>query len=413
MSYYAVWPVLVCMTLLMALAATPAFAAADAPPSPRPHRLKTIDGLRGFLALAVFFYHAAIYHHFLQGGGWGFLPSRRYSLIGPMGVSFFFMITGYLFWSRLLAERGRPDWVRLYIGRVFRIGPVYLIAVGAMVIFIAIQTGMHLNLPLGAVAYQIGSWLPIGYDVGFDINAYGNTALVLAAVTWTLHCEWLFYLSLPVIALVARHRWLHVPLVAGGLITVFVLSQYLPDFLIVNVIPVYIMIALFLTGMLCASLHRAGFAIRLPDRIASVLVVALFAGMFVWSAGIYAVEPVILMGVIFYLIVSGCTVFGLLTSRPARRLGDISYGIYILQGLALDVILRPAPLRAIALASPVGHWVLVFFGAMLLIAMATLAHVVIERPGIMLGKRVADFAERTRFSMRRGPVEEDTAPVVR
>jgi peptidoglycan/LPS O-acetylase OafA/YrhL len=416
MSYYSVWPVFACMILLFLLAATPAFAAADAPPSLHPHRLKTLDGLRGFLALAVFFYHAAIYHHFLQGGGWGFLPSRRYSLIGPLGVSFFFMITGYLFWSRLLAERGRPNWVRLYIGRVFRIGPVYFIAAGAMMIFVAVQTGMHLNLPFGTVARQIGTWLGLGYTVGFDINAYGNTALVLAAVIWTLHCEWLFYFSLPVIALVARHKWLHLPFVITGLIVTVVLSQHLPDFLIVNVIPVYIMIALFLTGMLCASLHRAGFAIRLTekisDNIASVLVVALFAGMFAWLSGIYAMMPIIVMGIAFYLIVSGCTVFGLLTSRPARRLGDVSYGIYILQGLALDAALRPAPLRAIALASPIGHWTLVFLGAVFLIMIATVAHVLIERPGIRLGKQVADLAEQVRVSVWHGRVKKDKASAV-
>lgn len=398
MSYYTIWPVFACMTLIMALVATPLFKAADAPPSPHPDRLVTLDGLRGFLALAVYFYHSAIYHRFLQpGGGWGYLPSRPYSLLGPLGVGFFFMITGYLFWSRLLAEHGRPDWVRLYIGRAFRIGPVYLVAAGSMIIFVLIATGMRLNLPLGEVASEIGTWLGLGFVVGPDINAYGNTALVLAGVTWTLHCEWLFYLSLPLLALAARHRWLHLPLVAGGLILSLHLSRTQPPYLIVNVIPVYIMIALFLAGMLCASLHRAGIVIRLPDRLASVLVVGLILDIFARSPAIYIVSPVLLMGLVFYLVVSGCTVFGLLTSRPARRLGDVSYGIYIMQGLALATVLRPAPLRAIALASPIGHWALVLLGAAFLVVIATLAHALVERPGIALGKRVGRLAGRTRL----------------
>ena len=395
MSYYAIWPVFVCMTLIMVLAATSLFSAADAPPSPRPNRLRTLDGLRGFLALAVYFYHSAIYHHFLQpGGGWGYLPSRPYSLFGPTGVGFFFMITGYLFWSRLLAERGRPNWVRLYIGRLFRIGPVYLVAIGSMIIFVMIATGMHLNLPPYEVADEIGRWLSLGFLVGPDINTYGNTALVLAGVTWTLHCEWLFYLSLPLLALAARYKWLHLPLVATALVTSFYLNRYLPMYLMVKVIPVCMMTALFLTGMLCASLHRAGIVLRLPDKLASALVVALITYIFAHYPTAYAVDPIILMGLAFYLIVSGCSVFGLLTSRPARRLGDISYGIYIMQGLALDLVLRPAPLRAIALASPVGHWALVLLGAVFLVGIATLVHALVERPGIAFGKRVAGVAAR-------------------
>ena len=41
------------------------------------------------------------------------------------------------------------------------------------------------------------------------------------------------------------------------------------------------------------------------------------------------------MGLVFWLVRSGCTVFGLLTLRATRRLGDASYGIYLLHGLVL------------------------------------------------------------------------------
>lgn len=36
---------------------------------------------------------------------------------------------------------------------------------------------------------------------------------------------------------------------------------------------------------------------------------------------------------LFHLLTSGATLFGLIELRAARRLGNISYGIYLLQGL--------------------------------------------------------------------------------
>ena len=129
--------------------------------------------------------------------------------------------------------------------------------------------------------------------------------------------------------------------------------------------------------------------IRIPDQIASIMVIALLTLTFTIFSTAYAAGPIILLGSAFYLITSGCTIFGLLVSKPARRLGDISYGIYLLQGLVLTVVLRPHPMRDAALASPVQHWMLTLLCAALLIAVATAAHKIIERPGIAYGRRVA------------------------
>src|SRR5215831_10336705 len=103
MDAYSIWPYFACMGLLLAIAATPLFKAADVPPNPRDDRLSTLDGLRGFLALCVFFQHATLYGPPASAPGFYFYN-------GQVGVETFFMITGYLFWSRLVAQRGRWDW---------------------------------------------------------------------------------------------------------------------------------------------------------------------------------------------------------------------------------------------------------------------------------------------------------------
>jgi peptidoglycan/LPS O-acetylase OafA/YrhL len=94
------------------------------------------------------------------------------------------------------------------------------------------------------------------------------------------------------------------------------------------------------------------------------------------------------LGIVFYLIISGSSVFGLLLTRPARRLGDISYGIYLLQGIVLYFVFTLEPIRVIALASPALHWIVIGLCALLLMTLAAVTHHLIELPGIRLGKSV-------------------------
>ena len=101
----------------------------------------------------------------------------------------------------------------------------------------------------------------------------------------------------------------------------------------------------------------------------------------------YGVVPAALLGVGFLLIVSGATLFGLLAMRPARRLGDISYGIYLLQGPVLALAFSVPALRVASGASPAVHWTVVTIAAAALTAFATVTHSLVERPGIQAGQR--------------------------
>ena len=85
-------------------------------------------------------------------------------------------------------------------------------------------------------------------------------------------------------------------------------------------------------------------------------------------------------------VVTDGTIFGLLLTKGARRLGDISYGIYLLQGPVLFVVFWPAAVRADALSSPWLHWIIVMIAALLLVALATATHVLIEIPGVQAGR---------------------------
>lgn len=384
MSAYSIWPFFVCLTAVLLIIMMPAFTGADAPPNQHAGRLATLDGLRGFLALAVFFNHAALYHDFLPTGLWKPPPSQFYVLLGQVGVAVFFMITGYLFWSRMIVERGQPDWVKFYVGRLFRVGPLYLLAVLIMLAIVLARTGLQPRVPALELTGQVGAWLMLGIAPECDVNGYDGTSLILAGVTWTLRYEWMFYFTLPVAALAARTAWMHLPFTLIGLASCLL---YVSRDAMISHISV-LFSSFFLFGMTCASLQARGFGSRMPNWSASVLVLLLLTTLFAVFPSANKVVPALLMGLVFYLITSGCSVFGLLCSRVAQRLGDVSYGIYLLQGLVLTIVFSFGPARTLALASPILHWSIMLSCAVLLVVAAACTHTWIERTGIQVGKRV-------------------------
>src|SRR5579872_6442540 len=66
------------------------------------HRYSSIDGLRGFLALFVFIHHASIWYFLPHIHRWGYTPYDLFNQFGSTSVAFFFMITAFLFFSKLI-----------------------------------------------------------------------------------------------------------------------------------------------------------------------------------------------------------------------------------------------------------------------------------------------------------------------
>ena len=89
-------------------------------------RFASIDGLRGYLAFGVFIHHSIITWIFLSTGKIDLPPSNFYSQLGQGSVALFFMITGFLFWDRLLTQGRQHDWLAFAVSRLFRLYPLYL-----------------------------------------------------------------------------------------------------------------------------------------------------------------------------------------------------------------------------------------------------------------------------------------------
>src|SRR6201999_1115975 len=77
-----------------------------------PHRIASLDGLRGIAVLLVFTWH--------------YLPATHSFFPGWTGVDLFFVLSGYLITQRLMATRQTPNYFsHFYRNRALRIFPLY------------------------------------------------------------------------------------------------------------------------------------------------------------------------------------------------------------------------------------------------------------------------------------------------
>jgi peptidoglycan/LPS O-acetylase OafA/YrhL len=169
----------------------------------RASRFHAIDGLRGFLALGVFFHHAVIGWFFHLHGRWEEAPSNFYTFLGQGGVGLFFMITAFLFWRKGLAAGRRLDMLGLIESRILRLAPMYLASVACVWAVAAVLTGFHVQSPW-ALPRQMLEWLSFGMVHPGEFNGFAQAWHINANVQWSLAYEWLFYLFLPLGLMFAR-----------------------------------------------------------------------------------------------------------------------------------------------------------------------------------------------------------------
>lgn len=380
-------PVFAAVGLLLAFAVT--FVLSRLVPVRFPAgRVSSIDGLRGYLGFSVFLHHAAIWFFYLRSGEWALPPSRLYTHLGQSGVALFFMITGFLFYAKLLDARGHPtNWPRLYIGRIFRLAPLYGLALMGLLVVVTVLSKGVLAQPWPALAAGVGRWLTFTVLGAPDLNGVLRTSLILASITWTLSYEWLFYALLPLLALTTggqrpastrpAWRWLALGIAALVLAAPLGLS--------------WRFLAAFAGGVVAALLQRSS-AVRAAALSPWASVLVLVCGALVVSCydTAFSAAPLALLTLAFSLVASGASMFGLFTHTTSRLLGELTYGIYLLHGLLLFVLFRfVIGFETAAQFSPEAHWAAVLASVPLLLGTTLLTFRFVEQPAIAWGRRLA------------------------
>jgi peptidoglycan/LPS O-acetylase OafA/YrhL len=338
-------------------------------------RYATIDGLRGFLAFAVFVHHSAIWFVYLRTGKWEAPPSRLFHQFGESAVFLFFMITAFLFTSKVINSDKKPiEWTRLYVGRFMRLFPMYAAAVGVMVVMVFQMTGWHRHVEWPALIDQLIHWVGFTIRANPDINGLHATGLLIAGVTWSLPYEWWFYLSLPVLALLLRRKT-PAPALILGVVTVLLVSEgWRLDLT---------MLLPFAAGMVSAWLVRSKrFRTLASRRVMGLVVIAALAATVLVTQYVYAAFGVYLLFVAFALISAGNDVFGVLSSATSRTLGEVTYSMYLIHGLLLTVafvyVFGP---HAAAQWSPLHHWIVILGLTPVLVVLSYCGFRFIEMPG--------------------------------
>ncbi|MFF4060414.1 acyltransferase family protein [Streptomyces sp. NPDC001668] len=191
---------------------------------PGSSRLPSLTGMRFIAALLVFFCHATI-QGFYQDMHLSMSLFRIGAGSGWLGVSFFFVLSGFvLTWSARAGDSPRHFWRR----RIAKVGPNHLV-VWALALLLVLVPGQ----PAGEGAtvaktvpslFLVHAWIP-------DVEVID----ALHVPSWSLSCELLFYLSFPwllrwVSAIPAKRLWACAGGVVGAIVCVPLLSRVLlPD----------------------------------------------------------------------------------------------------------------------------------------------------------------------------------------
>lgn len=384
------------IAILVALLSTTFFLRKLVIPSSH-GRFVTLDGLRGYLAFFVFLHHSYIWYYYLHSNIWALPSSRLFVYFGQVGVALFFMITGFLFFNKLLEDRARGiDWLRLYVSRFLRLTPLYLLSMVLLFVIVWVITKNEPTQPTGRIVTDGLKWIGFRVFGAPDLNGLMGTRYIHAGVTWTLPYEWFFYLFLPFVALViGRRPPIKYLVLAAVAMYIFHSYGYSRDFG-----------WLFLGGMGAAILVRYDrFTIFAISKWATCLIVGAFAWSMTYYQTIYESSvPRLLLITAFCLISAGNSIFGLLQLKVSRAMGEMAYSIYLLHGVLLFVLFRFVLGNANAIElTPLQYWGVIVLVTPVLMVGCGLTFRFIERPAM---RRVDTLTQWIR-AKKKGQLERE------
>ncbi|WPB55212.1 acyltransferase [Xylophilus sp. GOD-11R] len=363
----------------------------------RPGIYPTIDGLRGYLALSVAVYHGMLWLQFRGGRVWSPSESWFLEFVGTGSVAIFFMITAFLFVGKILESKatGRPlSWNGFFVGRLFRLTPLYLSVILLMLVATGISTHWVRNESLFALFKHIAHWLLYGIAYRPLINEFAETHYITAGVMWTLPYEWMFYLLMPLIALMLLRRKQPLLLVCITVcLGVFILSRHHKTFGLMS----------FVFGASAAYLVRSARVKIFCTNRRTLLIPVFLVLLSLVVRDLYFVA----ICAVFLWVVCGVDPFGMFTNKCARALGQISYSIYLIHGLVLFALFWSLGGRNNPDA--LGHLIGLFAAVPVIVLLRSLMFRLIESPGIKMGQRLR--SSRPRRDAQRAALTKVGSPI--
>lgn len=323
-----------------------------------------LDGIRAISILLVLTIHSHV--------------TQLYGLHGGTGVTIFFVISGFLITTLLLREEEENGRIRLgafYVRRIYRLLPLYYIALGL--------TTLGVLLGLAGDTGDFGARLVYLLTYMNEFAPPGTFAH-----GWSLAVEEKFYLIWPVLAFVLpaliKRRWI---LGCALLLVTSILGLVAP----VTYVGMY---APILAGCIVAMVMNNPRGFRVASWMARpgpgfAAIAAVFLAIAFAPEGLYSHTQVVVglaVALAFPVLVIGPKrMTGWLQTPLLKRIGTRAYGIYLfhpLVGSVVDAVLpreKEMPIAAI-------HLVLSF---VLSFMVAEVLNRVVEEPMKAVGRRMS------------------------
>ena len=262
-------------------------------------KFESIAGLKGYLAFFVFLHHSAIWYFYLRTGQWTSPPSQLYTHFGDSSVIMFFMITSFLFSSKIFDKNTQYfDWLKFFISRIMRLFPLYLVSMIAMFSIVGILTSFVINVPISQLLAESFKWLNFTMHGFSPLNKIDETWVITAGVTWSFRYEFLFYFSLPILAKLFTP--LNVPISTLTLVCILIFSIFYFN------PPWYQFSYSFIGGIVAAfAVKSEKLCTTVQKPIFSLVVIAILSIVVIFYNKAFLEIPSILLTVAFIIIAGG------------------------------------------------------------------------------------------------------------
>lgn len=351
----------------------------------KPVKHETIDGLRGYIAFFVFLHHACIYFYLFPSYEWILPTQNLYIHFGQTSVSLFFMITGFLFFNKLIDARinsEKMSWTKYFTARVLRIYPLFIFCLIIMLVLVGIKTNFVLSVDLSTLLSQIKDWFLFGIFNKPPINGYNEVEGLTCGVLWSMKFEWIFYLAIPILAVVLSKQRPSILVVLICSMGIYVLyTEKYTELILFNT---------FIYGFIAALIVRYEKAKAvLSNSFFSFVCFGLIFILVYYFNDTHSLLPQLITGVIFIIIANGNKLFGVLTSKLSKAFGQLAYSIYLMHGLVLFIVLRliigDMNVCTLSLSA---YWTVIALTGIGVVIVSFITHYLIELPAIKRTKKI-------------------------
>ncbi len=310
------------------------------------YRYEYLDSLRGVAALLVFIHHSIYVFNFHNMGTYShkgiFTHSSQfmtslYANFGAGSVMIFFMITGFLFFDKLLRADGPDDYRVFYIKRIRRLLPLMLACLLFAVVVASIFGIGNLNARPADILKIIITWLSFGFFPLADISKSVPGWVMTAGVFWTLAIEWKFYVLVPFLSAVTKSSSKALLFILTSALVIFSLYELsLIEKKSMNII--FCFLFGFLSAVLVSEIKSDRVKIALKSPILALAAIAILMNFISRTSNPYTIKIVVSLFLVFILVVNGNSLFGLFKIKPIILAGKASYSIYVLHALVLNLV---------------------------------------------------------------------------